>query len=42
MAAGNPVMRHKEKVEFLLSELGHRGVSKFTVAPPLYRILWCL
>jgi uncharacterized protein DUF6404 len=37
-----PGMTHEEKVEFLLNELSQRGVSKYTVAPPLYRILWRL
>ncbi len=35
-------MTHGEKVEYLLNDLGRRGVSKYVVAPPLYRILWRL
>jgi hypothetical protein len=35
-------MTHEEKVAFLLNDLSQRGVSKYTVAPPLYRLLWRL
>jgi uncharacterized protein DUF6404 len=35
-------MTHDEKIEYLLKDLGERGISKYTVAPPLYRLLWGL
>jgi hypothetical protein len=35
-------MTHQEKVEHYLNDLAHRGISKGTAAPPLYRLLWRL
>ncbi len=35
-------MTHDEKVAFLLKELGQKGISQYTTAPPLYRLLWRL
>jgi hypothetical protein len=35
-------MTHDEKIEYLLNDLGQRGIGKYTVAPPLYRLLWRL
>src|ERR1700687_157801 len=35
-------MTHSEKVELLLKDLTQRGVRQYTVAPPLYRLLWRL
>jgi Family of unknown function (DUF6404) len=37
-----PGMTHSEKVELLLKDLAQRGVRQYTVAPPLYRLLWRL
>ncbi len=33
-------MTHKEKVNLMYEDLSSRGVSKWTCAPPLYRLLW--
>lgn len=33
-------MTHQEKVEYLIEELGHQGEGAYTVAPPLFRMLW--
>ena len=33
-------MTHREKVDRLVRELRQRGVSRYTTAPPLFRILW--
>jgi hypothetical protein len=33
-------MTHNEQIDRLLDEMARRGVGKFTVAPPLYRLLW--
>jgi hypothetical protein len=35
-------MTHDEKVTLLLDDLGHRGINRYTIAPPLYRLLWRL
>lgn len=35
-------MTHQQKVEHLIEELGHQGVGSYTVAPPLFRLLWTL
>ena len=35
-------MTHQEKVAHLIEELDHQGVSSYTVAPPLFRLLWAL
>jgi hypothetical protein len=35
-------MTHEQKIEYLLKDLGQRGVGKYTIAPPLYRLLWGL
>jgi hypothetical protein len=35
-------MTHREKVAYLLRDLSQRGISKYTTAPPLYRLLWRL
>lgn len=33
-------MNHQDKVDKLIAELGKQGYSEFTVAPPLFRMLW--
>lgn len=33
-------MTHDEKINYLLKDLGQRGVGKYTVAPPAFRLLW--
>ena len=33
-------MTHREKIDHLLDEMARRGVGKYIVAPPLYRLLW--
>ena len=35
-------MTHQEKVDHLIAELGKEGMSSYTVAPPLFRLLWAL
>lgn len=35
-------MTHDEKVTRLLNDLGQRGISRYTIAPPMYRLLWRL
>lgn len=35
-------MTHRQKVECLIVDLGRRGVGAYTVAPPLFRLLWLL
>jgi uncharacterized protein DUF6404 len=35
-------MTHRQKVDRLIADLGKRGVGAFTVAPPLFRLLWSL
>ena len=33
---------HKEKIEIMYGELQKKGLSKYVIAPPLYRQLWYL
>lgn len=35
-------MNREEKIKYMLNDLTHRGVNKYTAAPPLYRALWRL
>jgi membrane associated rhomboid family serine protease len=35
-------MTHDEKVAYLLKDLRQKGVGQYTVAPPIYRLLWRL
>ena len=35
-------MTHDEKVARLLQDLGQRGIGRYTIAPPMYRLLWRL
>lgn len=35
-------MNHRQKVERLIEELGQQGMGSYTVAPPLFRLLWAL
>lgn len=35
-------MTHDEKVAYLLNDLGQRGIGQYTIAPPIYRLLWRL
>ena len=35
-------MTHRHKVDHLIEELGQQGVGAYTVAPPLFRLLWAL
>ena len=35
-------MPHRQKVQRLIEELGQQGVGSYTVAPPLFRLLWAL
>jgi uncharacterized membrane protein YfcA len=35
-------MTHREKVDHLIAYLGNEGVHPYTVAPPLFRLLWAL
>jgi hypothetical protein len=35
-------MTHRQKVDHLITELGQQGISSYTVAPPLFRLLWAL
>jgi hypothetical protein len=35
-------MTHEEKIAYLLNDLGQKRVNKYTIAPPLYRLLWRL
>lgn len=35
-------MTHRQKVDHLVTELGQQGISSYTVAPPLFRLLWAL
>ena len=35
-------MTHQQKVERLIEELGQQGIGSYTVAPPLFRLLWAL
>jgi hypothetical protein len=40
--AGINGVTHQQKVERLIAELGKQGVKPYTVAPPLFRLLWAL
>jgi hypothetical protein len=33
-------MTHREKVNLVVEDLKQRGVSRYTTAPPFFRILW--
>ncbi len=35
-------MTHDEKVAYLLKDLGKKGIGQYTIAPPIYRLLWRL
>ena len=35
-------MTYRQKVDHLIEELGQKGVGYYTVAPPLFRLLWNL
>jgi hypothetical protein len=35
-------MPHLQKVDHLIQELDHQGVSSTMAAPPLFRLLWAL
>ncbi len=35
-------MTHDEKVQYLIKDLGQKGIGPYTVAPPFYRLLWRL
>jgi len=35
-------MTHDEKIKYLLQDFAKRGINRYTVAPPLYRLLWRL
>ena len=35
-------MTHEEKVAYLLKDLGQKGIGQYTIAPPIYRLLWRL
>ena len=35
-------MTHQDKVDHLIEELGQQGIGPYTVAPPLFRLLWRL
>jgi hypothetical protein len=35
-------MTHKQKVEHLIADLRKHGVGPYTVAPPVFRLLWAL
>jgi hypothetical protein len=32
----------RQKVKHLIADLRHRGVSPYTAAPPLFRLLWAM
>jgi hypothetical protein len=36
------MMTHREKVALVRSDLKRRGVNRFTIAPPMFRLLWAL
>src|SRR5260370_25773652 len=33
-------MTHREKVDRLIADLGKQGMNAYTVAPPIFRLLW--
>lgn len=35
-------MTHGEKVAYLLKDLGQKRIGQYTIAPPIYRLLWRL
>ena len=35
-------MTHRQRVERLIEELGQQGMGYYTVAPPLFWLLWTL
>jgi hypothetical protein len=35
-------MSHRQKVDHLIAKLGQKGVGFYTVAPPIFRLLWVL
>jgi Family of unknown function (DUF6404) len=35
-------MQHGEKVRVMIAELTKRGFSQYTVAPPVFRLLWAI
>src|SRR6266851_4942207 len=42
MSAGINSLTHRQKVDRLITDLHKLGVSPYTVAPPLFRLLWAL
>jgi len=42
MPAGINGTTHRQKVERLIADLRKQDVSPYTVAPPLFRLLWAL
>jgi hypothetical protein len=42
MSAGINGTTHQQKVEHLIADLRKQGVSPYTVAPPLFRLLWAM
>jgi hypothetical protein len=42
MSAGINSLTHRQKVDRLITDLHKQGVSPYTVAPPLFRLLWAL
>ena len=35
-------LTHRQKVDILIADLRHHGVSGWTTAPPLWRLMWLL
>jgi Family of unknown function (DUF6404) len=35
-------MTHEEKITYLLKDLGQKGISEYSIAPLIYRLLWRL
>jgi hypothetical protein len=35
-------MTHRQKVDHLIADLGKQGVNPYTIAPPIFRLLWTL
>ena len=33
-------MTHRQKVDHLIAELGQRGIGSYTIAPPIFRLMW--
>jgi len=42
MSAGINILTHRQKVDRLITDLHKQGVNPYTVAPPLFRLLWAL